>query len=124
MFSYSATLLEPEQTFVSRVLAQVPSLADSIAVAKRLNTLLRRKSGGSLEEVLEAAAKTAPTGFAADLGVGKFLSLHLSAGASGWSNCKRHITPDASRRSDIRERRADAERPHMDLRPAILSLDH
>jgi len=46
VFSYSATLPEPEQTFVSRVLAQVPSLADSIAVAKRLNTLLRRKSGG------------------------------------------------------------------------------
>jgi transposase len=60
-------LAETEQKLVSRVLTQMPSLADSIAVAKRLNTLLRRKSDESLDDVLEAAAGTALTGFAAGL---------------------------------------------------------
>jgi transposase len=60
-------LPQAEQTFVSRVLAQVPDLADSIAVAKRLNALLRRKGEENLDAVLDAAAGTALTGFAAGL---------------------------------------------------------
>jgi transposase len=48
-------------------LAQVPGLTDSIAVAKRLNKLLRRKSTEGLEDVLEAAAETGLAGFAAGL---------------------------------------------------------
>jgi transposase len=60
-------LPQAEQTFVSRVLAQVPGLAESIAVAKRLNALLRRKGEENLDAVLEAAAGTALTGFAAGL---------------------------------------------------------
>jgi transposase len=60
-------LPEAEQKLVSRVLTQMPSLAESIAVAKRLNTLLRRKSDEGLDAALEAAAGTALTGFAASL---------------------------------------------------------
>lgn len=60
-------LPEADRKFVSRVLTQMPSLADGIAVAKRLNTLLRRKSDESLDDVLEAAAGTALTGFAEGL---------------------------------------------------------
>ena len=60
-------LSQPEQTFVSRVLAYVPDLANSIAVAKRFSSLLRRKSTEDLDEVLVAAAATSLTGFAAGL---------------------------------------------------------
>jgi len=47
-----------EQAFVLQLLAQVPSLANAIAVAKRLNALLRRRSTESLTEVLDAAVAT------------------------------------------------------------------
>lgn len=60
-------LPEAEQTFVSYLFAQAPCLANSIAVAKRLNTLLRRKGKESLEQVLDDAAGTALAGFAASL---------------------------------------------------------
>jgi transposase len=60
-------LPEAEQKLVSRVLTHMPSLADGIAVAKQLNTLLRRKSDESLDDVLKGAAGTALTGFAAGL---------------------------------------------------------
>ena len=60
-------LSQPEQTFVSRVLAHVPDLVNSITVAKRLSSLLRRKSTEDLEGVLAAAADTSLTGFAAGL---------------------------------------------------------
>jgi transposase len=56
-----------EQAFVSRLLAQVPSLTDTIAVAKKLNVLLRRKSTESLTEVLDAAVATPLKEFAASL---------------------------------------------------------
>jgi transposase len=56
-----------EQGFVDRLLMQVPSLADCIAAAKRLNQLLRRKSHESLDEVLTAAAETALKGFVVNL---------------------------------------------------------
>ena len=60
-------LSQPEQKFVSRVLAHVPDLASSIAVAKRFSSLLRRKSTEDLDEVLVAAAATSLTRFAAGL---------------------------------------------------------
>jgi transposase len=47
-----------EQGLVSRLLTQVPSLADCIAAAKRLNQMLRRKSKESLDQVLNSAAGT------------------------------------------------------------------
>ena len=60
-------LPEAERSFISRLLAQVPGLADCIAVAKRLNTLLRRQSEESLDAVLADAANTALKEFAAGL---------------------------------------------------------
>ena len=60
-------LPKAEQAFVSVLLAQVPGLADGIAVAKRLNLLLRKKSGETLATVLDAAADTALRDFAASL---------------------------------------------------------
>jgi hypothetical protein len=59
-------LSQSEQTFVSRVLAHAPDLFNSIAPAKPLSSLLRRKSTEDLEGVLAAAA-TSLTGFAAGL---------------------------------------------------------
>jgi len=52
-------LSEAEQVFTSRLLAQMPNLAACVAVAKRLNNVLRRKSDESLDEVLNHAAGTA-----------------------------------------------------------------
>lgn len=60
-------LLEPEQRFVARLLAEAPGLADAIAVAKRLNLLLRRKSKEELSKVLEDAANTPLAEFASGL---------------------------------------------------------
>jgi transposase len=48
-----------EQGLISRLLTQVPGLADCIAAAKRLNQMLRRKSNESLDQVLNSAAGTA-----------------------------------------------------------------
>ena len=61
------TLPQPEQNFVSRLLLQVPALADCIAAAKRLNAVLRRKSKEALDKVLEDAGKTALGSFVASL---------------------------------------------------------
>lgn len=58
---------EAERRFVSRLLAQVPDLADCIAAAKRLNQVLRRHSQESLDEVLDTAAGTALKDFAVSL---------------------------------------------------------
>ena len=63
----TSTLPEAEQTFISCLLAQVPRLADGIAIAKRLNQLLRRKSRENLNEVLDKAVGTPLEGFAASL---------------------------------------------------------
>ena len=54
-----------ERAFVSRLLAETPTLA--VAVAKRLNRLLRRASEENLDQVLDAAASTPLAGFAAGL---------------------------------------------------------
>ena len=62
-----AILPEAEQAFVSALLAQAPELANGIAIAKRLNLLLRRKSQESLAAVLADAAGTPLAEFAASL---------------------------------------------------------
>jgi transposase len=56
-----------EQGLISRLLMQVPSLADRIAAARRLNQLLHRKSQESLDDVLNSAAGTALKEFVASL---------------------------------------------------------
>ena len=61
------TLPEAEQAFISAFLAQAPELANSIAIAKRLNLLLRRKSQESLAAVLADVAGTPLAEFAASL---------------------------------------------------------
>ncbi len=63
----TAALPEAEQAFISRLLAQVPGLADGIAVAKRLNKLLRHESKEKLSGVLDAAIGTPLEEFAANL---------------------------------------------------------
>ena len=60
-------LPEAERAFVERLLADAPELADAIAVAKRLNLLLRKKSEESLDGVLDDAAGTLLAEFAAGL---------------------------------------------------------
>ena len=60
-------LAEEERAFVARLLAEVPALADAVAVAKRLNLLLRRKGGENLGELIEDAAGTQLAEFAAGL---------------------------------------------------------
>lgn len=49
-------LPEAEQGFVARLLTEAPGLAAAVAVAKRLNQLLRRHSEEKLGKVLEDAA--------------------------------------------------------------------
>ncbi len=61
------TLSEAGRTFTSNLLAQVPGLAEGIAVAKRLNLLLRHKSRESLAGVLDDAAGTLLANFAASM---------------------------------------------------------
>ena len=56
-----------EQAFISALLAQAPELANGIAIAKRLNLLLRRKSQESLAAVLADASSTPLPEFAASL---------------------------------------------------------
>ena len=58
---------EAGQAFISALLAQAPELANGIAIAKRLNLPLRRKSQESLAVVLADAAGTPLAEFAASL---------------------------------------------------------
>lgn len=60
-------LPEVERVFVSSLLEQIPELAGAIAVAKRLNQLLRRQSQESLDDVLADAAATLLADFGAGL---------------------------------------------------------
>jgi len=60
-------LPEAERGFLAQLLAEAPGLADAIAVAKRLNLLLRRKSEEGLGKVLKDAAATQLAEFAANL---------------------------------------------------------
>jgi len=61
------TLSEAGRAFTSNLLAQVPGLAEGIAVAKRLNLLLRHKGYESLACVLDDAAGTLLASFAASM---------------------------------------------------------
>ena len=63
----TSTLPEAGRAFTSNILAQVPGLAEGIAVAKRLNLLLRHKSQESLVGVLDDAAGTLLANFAASM---------------------------------------------------------
>jgi len=63
----AAQLSEMEQGFIVHLLQKAPGLADAIAIAKRLNRLLRRDSQESLDQVLDAASKTSLAEFAAGL---------------------------------------------------------
>jgi transposase len=56
-----------ERSFVTHLLDQIPSVADAITVAKRLNALLRRKTAESLTHILDAAVATPLKEFAAGL---------------------------------------------------------
>jgi transposase len=58
---------ELDPNLVTRLLAHLPGLAACVAVAKRLNQVLRRQSGENLEDVLGSAAGTALQDFAAAL---------------------------------------------------------
>ena len=60
-------LPKTERSLVLHLLDQVPPLGDTIIVAKRLNTLLRRKGSESLSAALDAAARTPLKEFAAGL---------------------------------------------------------
>ena len=61
------TLSEAGRTFTATPLAQVAGLAEGIAVAKRLDQLLRHKSRESLAGVLDDAARTLLADFAASI---------------------------------------------------------
>ena len=61
------TLSEAGRTFTSTLLAQVAGLAESIAVAKRPDLLLRHKSRERLAGVLDDAAATLLADFAASI---------------------------------------------------------
>jgi len=63
----TSTLPEAGQAFTSNLLAQVPGLAEGIAVAKRLNLLLRHESQESLVGVLDDAAGTLLANFGVSL---------------------------------------------------------
>jgi transposase len=58
----------PERDFVARLLAEAPLLAEAVAAAKRLNGVLRKRSGERLDRVLaDAAGRTHIAGFASGL---------------------------------------------------------
>jgi len=61
------SLPKAERSFVSNILDQVPLVADTITVAKRLNDLLRRKTAESLPHILDAAIETPLKDFATSL---------------------------------------------------------
>jgi transposase len=60
-------LSRPDRAFVTRLLEEVPALAATIAAAKRLEGVLRRRSDEKLDAVLAAAEATQLTGFVAEL---------------------------------------------------------
>ena len=62
-----AMLPKAERSLVPHLLDQVPSMADAITVAKRLNALLRRKTSDGLSQILDAAAETPLKSFAESL---------------------------------------------------------
>jgi transposase len=61
------TLSRPDRAFATRLLEEVPALAVTIAAAKRLEAVLRRRSDEKLAAVLAAAEATQLTGYVAEL---------------------------------------------------------
>ena len=61
------TLSKTERALIVHLLAQVPGLSDGVAIAKRLNLLLRLRSEENLGAVLDSAAGTPLASFAASL---------------------------------------------------------
>ncbi len=61
------TLPEVDRSLVAHLLEEVPPVARAITVAKQLNALLRRKTSGSLTQILDAAVATPLKDFAAGL---------------------------------------------------------
>ena len=61
------TLPDADRNRVAHLLEGVPSVASAITVARQLNGLLRRKTSGSLTQILDAAAATPLREFAAGL---------------------------------------------------------
>jgi len=57
----------PDAAFATNLLAKVPALADTVAAAKRLTLLLRRKSEEALATVLDAAGATMLRSFVTEL---------------------------------------------------------
>ena len=62
-----ATLTEGNRSLVAHLLEEVSPVASAITVARQLNGLLRRKTSGSLTQILDAAAATPLREFAAGL---------------------------------------------------------
>ena len=61
------TLPKTDRDLVAHLLSEVPPVAAAITVAKQLNALLRRKTSGSLTQILDAAVATPLKDFAASL---------------------------------------------------------
>ena len=61
------TLTEGNRSLVTHLLEEVSPVASAITVARQLNGLLRRKTSGSLAQILDAAAATPLRDFAAGL---------------------------------------------------------
>lgn len=61
------TLSQPDQAFVLRLLEEVPDLAATVGVAKRLEAVLRRRSDETLADALAAVERTQLAGFVAEL---------------------------------------------------------
>jgi transposase len=67
LMSDTDALPDAEKAFIGSLLAQEPGFAASIAVAKRLNQLLRRKSRECLADVLDDATGTSLAPFATSI---------------------------------------------------------
>ncbi len=61
------TLSPPDQTFAAQLLKEVPGVENTVAAAKRLEALLRRRSDETLADVLAAAEQTHLAGFVAEM---------------------------------------------------------
>ncbi|SDB74639.1 ISL3 family transposase [Belnapia rosea] len=61
------TLSRPDRAFIARLLEDVPALAATVAAAKRLEGVLRKRSGETLADVLAAAESTHLSGFVTEL---------------------------------------------------------
>jgi excisionase family DNA binding protein len=68
LLTAEAEASEPiDRTFAARLLDEVPALAATVAAAKRLALLLRKRSAEALDAVLTAAAATSLAGFVKEL---------------------------------------------------------